>query len=78
MNKNDREYFNFIMSLNEEQFERWMESIDQTQVDYAIKLMHIGRRENFLKEMELMENTGSDKFTQAKAIIDRIRNKSIT
>ena len=76
MNKRDRDNLNFILSLNEEQFDEWMETLDADDLDYAVELIRIGRTENLLKEMDLMEETNSDKFTQAKAIIDRIRNKS--
>ena len=77
MKKKDRANLEFMLSLTEEQFDQWMETLEPDKIDYAIELMKTARTENFLKEMELMENTGSDKFTQAKAIIDRIRNKSI-
>ena len=76
MNKRDRDNLNFILSLNEEQFDDWMESLEEDDLNYAIELIRTARTENLLKEMDLMEETNSDKFTQAKYIIDRIRNKS--
>ena len=61
MNKRDRDNLNFILSLNEEQFDEWIETLDADDLDYAVELIRIGRTENLLKEMDLMEETNSDK-----------------
>jgi hypothetical protein len=73
MNKRDRENLNFLMSLNDKEFEKWMESLDGDDLDYAVDLIRRSRSELLLEEMELMETTQSARFTEARAIIDRIK-----
>lgn len=75
MNKKDRDNLNYIMSLDDEQFDIWLESIHQDDIDYAMELIRQARSEYLLEEMELMELTDSDDHTEAKNIIRRIMKK---
>ena len=73
MNKKDRDNLNYIMSLDDEHFDAWLDSVEQDDIDYAMELIRQARSEYLLEEMELMEQTDSGNFTQAKHLIDKIR-----
>jgi hypothetical protein len=75
MNQHDKSNLEFIMSLNDKEFDVWLESIDDADADYAMQLIRDARSELLLQEMDLLEQTKSANFTHAKIILDRIMAK---
>jgi hypothetical protein len=77
MNTADRKNLNFLLSLNDSQFDQFMEDATDDELDYAIELLKKKRTQNLLEEMDLLEQTNQTQHTQAKYVLDQIRNKSI-
>jgi len=76
MNSHDRSNLNFIMSLNEQEFDSWLSFMSSEDIDYALELIRRAKAENQLEEMELAEVMYSqdDDMTEANEIINRIKN----
>ena len=55
MNAYDRNNLQFIMSLDETQFDEWYSSIPQDDVDYALELFEQARTELELKVHEIID-----------------------
>ena len=68
MNKKDKKIFNFIMSLNEYQYDVWLETISDEYADYANQLFeqaHSDIDSEMVKELD-----------DAKSILARFRLKA--
>ena len=68
MNKKDKKIFNFIMSLNEYQYDVWLETINDEYADYANQLFeqaHSDIDSEMVKELD-----------DAKLILSRFRLKA--
>ena len=76
MNSHDRSNLNFIMSMNEQEFDSWLSFMSNEDIDYALELIRRAKAENQLEEMELAEVMYSqdDDMTEANEIINRIKN----
>jgi hypothetical protein len=72
MNDYDRNNLEFISSLNEQEFDTWMETLDDDDVHYAIDLLQQARVELLGMEQDLLEPT---LFPEAMAIIKQIKSK---
>lgn len=55
MNKHDRDNLKFIMSLDEEGFDKWCAAIDLDDVNYAIELLKQARLELDVKAAEVFD-----------------------
>lgn len=56
MNQHDRDNLNFIMSLDEEGFDKWYATLSDDDVDYALEIIQAGRAELMLQAAELSDN----------------------
>lgn len=76
MNSHDRSNLNFIMSLNEQEFDSWLNFMSNEDIDYALELIRRAKAENQLEEMELAEvmYMHDDDMTEANKVIDKIKN----
>jgi len=76
MNSHDRSNLNFIMSLNEQEFDSWLSFMSNEDIDYALELIRRAKAENQLEEMELAEvmYMHDDDMTEANKVIDKIKN----
>jgi len=76
MNSHDRSNLNFIMSMNEQEFDSWLSFMSNEDIDYALELIRRAKAENQLEEMELAEvmYMHDDDMTEANKVIDKIKN----
>ena len=74
MKKKDRDNLKFIMGCSNEQFDEWMENATPDDIDYALEIIRLAKSELILEQMELEEVSETDEFTEAMAIINRIKN----
>lgn len=74
MNKHDKDNLKFLMTCPQSEFEKWMDEASQDDIDYAVELIRKAKAELMLEEMALREVSESEDFTEAKALIERIKN----
>lgn len=55
MNKHDQDNVNFIMSLDDEQFEIWADSATEDDIQYALEILQAARVERMFQEQDLLE-----------------------
>lgn len=55
MNKHDQDNLNFMMSLDADAFDAWMETISADDVQYAMEIIQARRAELMQQEMEMMD-----------------------
>lgn len=73
MNPYDLNNLSYIMSLNNEQFDEWMLSISDDDVNYAIEIIQARRAELIEKEHELLEDMLD--VTEAQSILSKFTLK---
>ena len=74
MNKHDQDNVNFIMSLNDEQFEAWAEDATDDDIKYALEILQTARTERMVQEQNLMEvELGQSTFDEARAVLQKFR-----
>ena len=71
MNKHDLQNLNFIMSLSDEGFDEWIMGINDDDINYAIELIQYRREQLAVEASDLIDL--SDDFTEANAVINRIK-----
>jgi len=74
MNERDRANLSFLMKCPQHQFDEWMEKASADDVDYAIELIRKAKIEMLDKQVELEHQLDVDDFTEARAVIERIKN----
>jgi hypothetical protein len=76
MNKHDRDNLEFLLSLDPKNFEKWYESMDQDDLDYAQELMTMAAEElreqarELLVEVELAQ---MDRYALAEKVISLVK-----
>jgi hypothetical protein len=73
MNPYDLNNLSYIMSLNNEQFDEWMLSISDDDVNYAIEIIQARRAELIEKEHDLIEDMLD--VTEAQSILSKFTLK---
>jgi hypothetical protein len=56
MNKQDQSNLNFIMSLSEEEYDMWLQTISDEYAEYAFQLFEMARAELALKRVEVTDD----------------------
>lgn len=56
MNKQDQSNLNFIMSLSEEEYDMWLQTISDDYAEYAFRLFEMARSELTLKKVEVTDD----------------------
>ncbi len=56
MNDHDRNNLNFILSLDEDGFEKWYVTLSDDDVDYALELLKAARTEVAMKHSEIFDD----------------------
>lgn len=74
MNKHDRDNLKFLMKCPESEFDAWMDNASSDDVSYALELIKLAKSEMLLEEIELRECLELVDFTEATAVIERIKN----
>jgi N-glycosylase/DNA lyase len=78
MNKWDLDNLEFLLTLDTQEFDEWMEQADSDDIEYALQLIRNRRTEIAVEEMDLCEvqefyEKKSD-FSEALEVINRIKN----
>jgi hypothetical protein len=72
MNQHDRKNVNFIMSLNDQQFDDWTMKMSMDDIEYAIELIQQARQELLEQEQNLVElELEESNFEQARAALKK-------
>ena len=71
MNKHDREQLHYIMSLSDQAFDEWAQSISMKDVQYAVELIRAARTESFLQEQELLDALEDSDLTEARGVLQK-------
>ena len=75
MNNWDKSNLQFILSLDENQFDEWYSSISDDDADYAMELLKAARAEVAMQIAELYDNTVEDNLSDAKEVLGRFTLK---
>lgn len=54
MNERDRDNYAFLMNVPEEVFDDWLSQVDNDDIDYALELFAIARKEISVREKLLL------------------------
>jgi hypothetical protein len=71
MNPYDRSQLNYIMSLDDQQFELWALSIPNDDIQYAIELIQAARLEAAVQEQELLDLLEDSDLAEANAVLKK-------
>lgn len=76
MNEWDRDNLNFILSVDEREFEAWLSQLSKEDVIYALELFARHRNELVVAEMEFLESESDDlDCALALSFINRVKEK---
>ena len=67
MNPHDLNNVRYIMSLNDDQFNEWADSLTDDDLQYAMELLRAARLQNVHQELELMDEV--EDLTEAKNVL---------
>jgi hypothetical protein len=73
MNNWDRDNLNFLLTIDSETFEDWLQQADEDDIDYAIELLRAAKSELIVEQMEVLDMV-QDTST-ANNFIEQIRKK---
>ena len=73
MNSYDRNNLNYIMSLDDEEFEAWALSVPDDEIQYAMELIQTARTEHFVIEQELLDALEESDLSEARAVLQQFR-----
>ena len=74
MNEWDRDNLAFILKCNDTEFQDWMQTVSNDDVNYALELLARHRTELLVAEQELRDTQEID-CTEALAFINRVKEK---
>ena len=67
MNDHDRNNLQFIMSLDEDGFDKWSVTLSEDDVDYALELLKVARTEIMMQHASLIDEV--EDCTEAQNIL---------
>ncbi len=73
MNPYDLNNLSYIMSLNNEQFDEWMLTVSDDDINYAIEIIQARRAELIMAEHDLLEDELD--VTEAQSILSKFTLK---
>lgn len=76
MNDHDRDNLTFLLSIDEQGFEQFLDESDDDDIDYAIKLIQTYRAELLIREIELEEAVDAEHgldLSDAQALLTKFR-----
>lgn len=71
MNDYDRENFDFMMSLSEQDFEDFFAGMPEDDVQYAIELIRLARSEMLVQEHELLDALAESDLSEARSVLQK-------
>jgi hypothetical protein len=75
MNAYDKNNLKFIMSLTDDQFDDWMDTIDYDEFEYAVRLIRQSRQELLEQEVELELSQDKMSLKDANQVLSRFVGK---
>lgn len=72
MNDWDRDNLHFILHTTDDSFEEWLDQADNSDIDYALKLIRLAKAELLTQEHELLDEISNT--DEANLLINRIKN----
>jgi predicted nuclease of restriction endonuclease-like RecB superfamily len=73
MNKEDQRNLQFIMSLSEEEYDIWLQTINDEYAEYAFQLFEMARAELALKRVEVTDDVTD--ISKAKNLLGKFTLK---
>ena len=74
MNPHDRDNLNYIMSLNDEEFDSWALGMPDDDIKYAIEIIQAARLELAEQEEALLDEVAvENNFAEANAVLQKFR-----
>ena len=74
MNPHDRDNLNYIMSLNDEEFDSWALGMPDDDIKYAIEIIQAARLELAEQEEALLDEVAAENnFAEANAVLQKFR-----
>lgn len=71
MNKHDQDNVNYIMSLDDKQFEAWADSATDDDIKYALEILQTARLEKAMQEHEFLDNLQDYDLDEARAVLQK-------
>lgn len=71
MNKHDQDNLNYIMSLDDEQFEAWADGATDDDIKYALEILQTARVERMLQEQDLLDRVVEADLSDARAVLQK-------
>lgn len=73
MNPNDLKNLEYMKSLSEDEFDQWIETIADDDIQYAIQLLQQARANLMLMEVELADEV--EELTEAQEVLAAVMAK---
>jgi flagellar motor component MotA len=73
MNQHDRKQLNYIMSLSNEAFDEWAQSIPMKDIQYAVELIQAARTESMIQEQQLLDALEDSDLAEANAVLKKFQ-----
>ena len=70
MNKEDREFYLFLRTMPEEDFDNWCETCDTEDLDRAVELFELAKHEA-KEELDSLLNQPTDDLTLARSVLKK-------
>jgi len=71
MSENDLHNLTFLMTVDDEGFNKWFEQADDDDIQYAFELIQMYRSE--IQELELEKKLENSDFSEAKNILEKFK-----
>lgn len=71
MNRHDQDNLNFIMSLDDEQFEAWASDATEDDIQYALEILQTARVERMLQEQDLLDLIADSDLAEARVVLEK-------
>ena len=73
MNEWDRDNLEFIKGCDEAEFDDWLTQATNDDIEYALELIHMGRKELAARAFLMAEDMEINDFSDARSFIERIK-----
>ena len=71
MNRHDQDNLNYIMSLDDEQFEAWADEATEDDIRYALEILQTARVERMLQEQDMLDLIADSDLADARAVLQK-------
>lgn len=71
MNRHDQDNLNYIMSLDDEQFEAWADEATEDDIKYALEILQTARLERAMQELDILDVLQDCDLSEARAVLEK-------